>query len=238
MSTCERGWGPKAFSTFHVDAVVGTTMTGRPDLVDPLTSVDIDGLVRPQYRSFPIADHLADKLCAIMATYQHGSGVRASSRIKDLVDIVLISATQKVTGQALRTAIVANTAHRGLSIPDRFAVPDEKSWRAGFPRVASDAPGLVPPYDEAVALAGAPSRPSPCWLHRWSLGSSHCPMASVVASSTPACRCMRPGCSRVSARVGEPEAGSGSTQPKSPPNGGPATYERLMLRTVIGAMLL
>lgn len=38
-------------------------------------------------------------------------------------------------------------------MPDRFTVPDEVGWRARYPRVASDAPGLMPSYDEAVDLA-------------------------------------------------------------------------------------
>jgi Nucleotidyl transferase AbiEii toxin, Type IV TA system len=53
--------GPRAFAVFHIDVVVGTTMSGEPDLVAPLTPLHIDGLVRPYYRTFPLADHLADK---------------------------------------------------------------------------------------------------------------------------------------------------------------------------------
>lgn len=64
--------GPTSFANFHIDVVVGTAMTGTPDFVAPLTPVDIDGLVRPHYRVFPVADHLADKLCAIIGTYTRG----------------------------------------------------------------------------------------------------------------------------------------------------------------------
>lgn len=147
--------GPTTFSVFHIDVVVGTSMSGEPDLVGPMTPLEIAGLVRPPYRTFPMADHLADKLCAIIGTYGTGRSERASTRIKDLVDIALIASTQRVSGQALRSAIVANTAHRGLSIPVAFAVPDEASWRRGFPKVAADVPGHAPSYDEAVALADA-----------------------------------------------------------------------------------
>lgn len=54
--------GPR-FATFHVDVVVGTAMSGHPDLVPPLTPLEFDGLDRPMYRTFPVADHVADKLC-------------------------------------------------------------------------------------------------------------------------------------------------------------------------------
>lgn len=147
--------GPKPFAAFHIDVVVSTTMTGQPDLVPPLTPLTIDGLVRPAYRTFPIADHLADKLCAVVATHQRADGGRASTRIKDLVDIALIATTQHISGPALRTAVVQNLADRGLSPPGRFVVPDERVWATGYPKVAADAPGPVPTYTEAVTLAAA-----------------------------------------------------------------------------------
>lgn len=147
--------GPKPFAVFHIDAVVGTSMSGEPDLVAPLTPLSITGLVRPLYRTFPLADHLADKLCAITSTHLSGERVRASTRIKDLVDIALIAATQHIAASALRTAIIVNTAHRGLPIPETFAVPDEAAWRRGYPKVASDAPGPAPSFEQAVELASS-----------------------------------------------------------------------------------
>lgn len=111
--------------------------------------------------NLPVADHLADKLCAIISTYGVGGSARASIRIKDLVDIAPIASTQRVSGPVHRSAIVAITTHRGLSIPDEFAVPDEASWRRGFPRVPAYAPGHPLGYDEAVALAGALLNPVP-----------------------------------------------------------------------------
>jgi len=147
--------GPKPFAVFHIDVVVGTSMSGEPDLVAPPTPLSITGLVRPLYRTFPLADHLADKLCAIISTHLSGERVRASTRVKDLVDIALIAATQRISAPALRTAIIVNTAHRGLPIPEMFAVPDEAVWRRGYPKVASDAPGPAPSYEQAVNLASS-----------------------------------------------------------------------------------
>ena len=78
-----------------------------------------------------------------------------SSRIKDLVDIALIATTQEISGTALRVAVLAGTAHRNLTLPDSFAVPDEAVWRRGYPQSAADVPGPTPTFDEAVALARA-----------------------------------------------------------------------------------
>lgn len=147
--------GPKIYAGFHIDVVVGTAMSGQPDLVAPLTSLQIDGLVRPPYRAFPLADHVADKFCAIITGHSQPGAVNSSSRIKDLVDIALIAGTQEVSGSGLRAAVLAGTAHRNLPIPDTFAVPDERSWRKGYPAAAADAPAPVPNYDEACQLAAS-----------------------------------------------------------------------------------
>ena len=147
--------GAKTFAVFHIDVVVGTAMSGEPDEVAPLTPLHVDGLVRPSYRAFPLPDHVADKFAAILGTHVRGEKLTGSSRIKDLVDIALIATTQQISGPALRAAILAGAAHRNLSLPDAFAVPDEDVWRRGYPRPAADAPGPTPTFDEAVSLACA-----------------------------------------------------------------------------------
>jgi hypothetical protein len=62
---------------------------------------------------------------AILGTHIRADTVTGSSRIKDLVDIALIATTQQISGPALRAAVLAGAAHRNLSLPDAFAVPDE-----------------------------------------------------------------------------------------------------------------
>ncbi|BCB79129.1 hypothetical protein GCM10022251_19530 [Phytohabitans flavus] len=145
--------GPTPFATFHIDVVVGTAMTGSPDIVAPLTPLEIEGLVRPRYRVFPVADHLADKLCAIVGSYARSGQPASSSRVKDLVDIAIIATTQTVDSTALRVAVVTNAALRALELPDRFLVPDPVGWATRYPRVAAEAPGPVADYDTAVNLA-------------------------------------------------------------------------------------
>ena len=146
--------GAKVYASFHIDVVVGTAMSGEPDLVPPLTPIAIEGLVRPSYRAFPLADHIADKFSATVEVHRQAGEARPSTRVKDLVDLALIASTQVVGGPALRTAIRVGFAHRGVEVPKAFTVPDDASWRARYPRVARDAPGMVPHYEEAVDLAG------------------------------------------------------------------------------------
>jgi len=141
------------FASFHVDVVVGTAMSGAPDHVPPLTPLEFDGLERPPYRVFPVADHV-DKLCAILESHDMGDGtIRASSRVKDLVDIALIARSQSISGRELRAAVLAGAEHRGLTLTGQFEVPDVAAWRWGYPNRAADVPGPVPTFDEAVDVA-------------------------------------------------------------------------------------
>jgi hypothetical protein len=142
------------YATFHVDVVVDTALTGTPDTLPPLTPLDIEGLQRPPYRAFPLADHCADKLCAIIEIHHHVGQIRESTRVKDLVDLALIARTQQVDGQALRAAIIAGTAHRGLPIPTVFAAPDLPAWRAGFTKTLAAARAEPITFDEALHLVG------------------------------------------------------------------------------------
>ncbi|MEV6298317.1 nucleotidyl transferase AbiEii/AbiGii toxin family protein [Actinoplanes sp. NPDC051861] len=145
--------GPTAFASFHIDVVVGTVMTGTPDIVAPLTPLEIEGLIRPRYRVFPIADHLADKLCATVGSYARAGQPASSSRVKDLVDIAIIASTQTVQAAALRAAVVSNAAMRRIELPERFTVPDMAGWATRYPKVAAEAPGPAPDFVTATNLA-------------------------------------------------------------------------------------
>ncbi|MGH3923826.1 MAG: nucleotidyl transferase AbiEii/AbiGii toxin family protein [Pseudonocardiaceae bacterium] len=140
------------YATFHVDVVVGTPMSGQPDTVPPLTPLQIDGLMRPDYRAFPLSDHCADKLCAVIETHEQNGATRVSSRVKDLVDLALIARSQTIDGPALRRAILVGTGHRGLPLPTAFTVPDWNIWRAGFTKTMAATPGKPMAFADALDL--------------------------------------------------------------------------------------
>jgi hypothetical protein len=103
--------------------------------------------------SYPSPTTLADKLCAILGTYARDGRTASSRRVKDLVDIAIITTTQTTGAKTLRIAIVTNAALRRLDLPDRFTVPDPAGWAARYPRAAAEAPDPIPDYDTAVHLA-------------------------------------------------------------------------------------
>ncbi|WP_306323479.1 MULTISPECIES: nucleotidyl transferase AbiEii/AbiGii toxin family protein [unclassified Streptomyces] len=90
--------GRRVYEKFHVDLVTGVQVTGVPEMSEPIVALDIPGLVRPDYRLYPLADSVADKVCAIVERHQG----RPSTRFRDLCDLVLIARSQSLGAADLR----------------------------------------------------------------------------------------------------------------------------------------
>lgn len=101
---------------------------------DPANRLTLPRLVSYPYRLYPVADQVADKVCATIADY---SG-RPSSREKDLVDLVVIAVTQTVDAASLRQAIATECAQRRLQFPIAFTIPAH--WGPAYARLARNTP--------------------------------------------------------------------------------------------------
>ena len=129
-------------------------MTAAPEAVPPLVAVEIPGLLRVDYRAYPLVDHIADKVCACLETHMRAGGtVTASSRYKDLVDLVLIARTQRPVAAELRRALLSETGRRGIGVPVEFVAPGPL-WPAGYEAKAAEVPGLgeLGRFPNALAL--------------------------------------------------------------------------------------
>jgi hypothetical protein len=136
--------GATEFARFHVDLVADIAMTGEPDDIAALVPIQLPGIEPVEYRAYPIADHIADKVCALVETHPRvGRPAQVSTRYRDLADLVVIAHTQSVDGSALRTALASEGRRRGIDLPTTFSAPDAAGWRAGYGRVARDVPGLA-----------------------------------------------------------------------------------------------
>ena len=144
--------GASPWASFHVDLVgAELRMTGQPDAVPALARVAMPGVEQHGYRAYPLVDHIADKVCAILE--RHGPMGLPSTRYKDLVDLVAIVVSAPVEAPAQATALRSESARRGLRLPDRFAVPDRALWRPGYD--AEAARSLLPvarTLEEALAI--------------------------------------------------------------------------------------
>jgi len=126
--------GVRLVSEFVVDIVLNAVITGDPESRQPEPTIELAGLESPAYRIYPVADHVADKLCATFELY--GPARLPSSRVRDLVDLVVIARTQHVDAGALRIAIDAERAHRALPKIAHWDCPD--GWTANYAKVARD----------------------------------------------------------------------------------------------------
>lgn len=134
--------GATEFASFHVDLVTGLAMTGEPDDADPLVPIELSGLEKVRYRLYPIADHIADKVCALLERHSRGEGAsQGSTRYRDLADLVVIAHSEEVQSEDLRVALASETRRRGLSLPTTLPTPTT-GWRSGYARVARDVPHL------------------------------------------------------------------------------------------------
>lgn len=116
--------GAKRTQPISIDLVVDEVPLEKIDRVAPVDRLPIKGLMACDYLVYPVEAALADKLCALMERHDG----RASSRVKDLVDITVYALTCDIDGDDLLGMARRETAVRGLASIQAFALPDE--WGA------------------------------------------------------------------------------------------------------------
>lgn len=123
--------------TVAVDLAVGPAPVGAPEVIEPANRLHLRRpLVTHPYRLFPVVDQIADKVCATMSTGYAGG--KRSSRVKDLVDLVVLAHSQRVDLGGLRAAITAKQAISGIEPFDHVDIPDD--WRRTYPATAKGVP--------------------------------------------------------------------------------------------------
>jgi hypothetical protein len=155
--------------TFGVDLVTGSLMTTAAEVDTTTPVLDLRGMSSPPIRLYPVVDHVADKLCATQASY--GTSDHPSSRVRDLVDIVVLARSRDVDGDSLIGAIHAEWVHRGLDGEPVFAPP--ASWDRLYPPIARKVracDGLTG-FAAAVEFVGGflgPALDGSASKHKWS----------------------------------------------------------------------
>lgn len=138
-----------------VDIAVEHEPFGTVEVVTPANRLSLPrALTTFQYRLWPTADQIADKVCATMTTY----GQRPSSRIKDLVDLSLIASTQTVNLTELRGALELKRTLARISPFTEFSPPPH--WRDQYATISTTAPAAVPDFDVATQLVAGLVRPA------------------------------------------------------------------------------
>lgn len=167
-----------------IDLVSGIDPTGAIQIMDPATRLHQLQLHSSPYFLYPIEDHLADKVCAIMGTY----GDRPSSREKDLVDLVVAAVLdpQPIEAHQLHQAIDTERRRRDMDPITALRVPD--GWGSGYRKGISQTPlgTQFPTIADATALidtflspilegsgSGFWDRKSASWTQHWT-GDAPC----------------------------------------------------------------
>lgn len=131
--------GTKLWTAFQVDIVAdGVQMSAEPDTVPPLTSVTVVTREKTPWRAYPLVDHVADKVCAILERHDG----RPSTRYKDLIDLVAIVQRAAISAEPQMLALRKESRRRDLALPSTFDAPDRTLWTLGYRAEARRTIGL------------------------------------------------------------------------------------------------
>jgi hypothetical protein len=128
--------GGQEFESFSIDLSTRRHLDAAVDQV-PLTPIIEHETLRdlPSIPTIPIENHLADKICALYEL--HGDDrAEASTRYRDLADVVRIVAAIPFDAGRLSTVLRREAGRRQMELPDSLRAPSE-AWVVGFPRSAA-----------------------------------------------------------------------------------------------------
>ncbi len=151
----EASLGATVWTRFHVDLVGSDlAMTGQPEPARGLVRVEMAGVTIPELTVYPLVDHIADKVCAILE--RHGDQRRSSTRYKDLIDLPALITAGAHDAAAMHRALDGEALRRTLALPPAFHVPDQTDWSRGYrAEAARTAHGhAIMPYESALDLVG------------------------------------------------------------------------------------
>lgn len=124
----------RRFETFHIDVGQGETLLEPVDMLRAPALLEFAGIPPTEIPCFPLPQQVAEKVHAY--TRPHPSG--HSSRVKDLVDILLIARLGPIDARALRQALEATFAGRGShALPSHMPDPPS-TWSTPFRRLAGE----------------------------------------------------------------------------------------------------
>lgn len=112
--------GAKRLSPVSVDLVIDEVPLEGAERMAPADRIEVAGIEACDYLVYPVEVALADKLCGIVEMH----GGRASSRVKDLVDISVYATTAEVDGAKLQSRLRRESAARRISLGTALALPE------------------------------------------------------------------------------------------------------------------
>lgn len=136
----------RTFEQFHVDVGVGDPVAVPFELLETPALLEFAGIPPTRIPCYPVAQQIAEKVHAYTQRYRSGS----SSRVKDLVDILLMATMTEISVQDLNDALDATfTARIDHELPAAMPSPPS-SYTSPFVRMARDVELGYATLDSAV----------------------------------------------------------------------------------------
>jgi hypothetical protein len=124
----------RRFETFHIDVGQGETLLEPVDVLRTPALLQFAGIPPTEIPCYPLPQQVAEKVHAY--TRPHPGG--PSSRVKDLVDILLIADLGPIDARALRQALEATYAGRRThALPESLPLPPA-TWSVPFRSLAAE----------------------------------------------------------------------------------------------------
>jgi len=151
----------RTFAAFHLDIGFGDVVLGEPEWVNGREMLAFAGIEAARVPLLPAAQQMAEKFHA----YSYPWGDRTNTRVKDLVDLVLLFKTQNLDEQDLRRAVRETFRQRSTHpLPGNLPVPPAE-WAEPFAALADELNLATKTLEEAFRYV------QERW-HTWKLGSS------------------------------------------------------------------
>jgi hypothetical protein len=124
----------RMFEGFHVDVGGGDPVIEPAEMLKTPSILTFAGIPPVTVPCYPLTQHLAEKVHAYIRPRATGE----STRVKDLVDILLIAEHMTISGPVLRTAIQATFTAQGMGLlPPRLPAPPP-AWALTFRKLAEE----------------------------------------------------------------------------------------------------
>ncbi len=127
----EASIGARIAARFHIDIGVAVATSLEPDVLDGDDLLDFAAIPRARVLAIPASKHFAEKLHA----YCRSRGKRVNSRVKDLIDMVLLIERGAVEPAAVQRAVSMVFAELNEPVPNELPKPPDH-WEQEFAAIA------------------------------------------------------------------------------------------------------
>jgi predicted nucleotidyltransferase component of viral defense system len=127
----------RIFERTVIDVAFAAAPVQAPDQITTSGLLEFAGIDAVEVPTLAIEQHLAEKLHAYTRTY---AGGRPSTRVKDLVDVVVIANTSTIDAARLAKAIAVIFGRREEHAVPTAVPPPPAAWATPWQRLARDVP--------------------------------------------------------------------------------------------------